>query len=588
MNHYLNTVLISGLQRSVWALLFIGICPAVILAQTKPLKIAAPAQDSSVVHTSVTYFRGLADPSAFLLLGGEEVSIYSTGVFAAPVYLLPGRNELEVLYGSDADTVRRILVIYYELPERPKPTEGFAIEYVKVLPGDEVWLQSGDHLQVEMKATPGMKAAFYNGIPMYEVDTVTAAVAGIYRGEYVVKASDSLWQAPITFDLLDEATQKTVSQKSAQQVTFLTNRPTLIGTTTGSRVALSYGLGTDRLGGAKMGYLDSLVRLEVTGKMQGMYRVRLSDQTQAYVAQSDLRLLEGVQFRPYSLTGSWTVRTDSVYDYVSIGMGQRLPYVSVQQQDPARIVVDVYGAVSNSNWITQREGLLAIRNVWYEQVAKDVFRVFIELKDPQHWGYEIGYQGRSLTIKVKPKPQRLALRHLTIAVDAGHGGSNRGAVGMTGVLEKELNLSMAMKLRHLLERKGATVVMTRDGDQNINNTERLKRLQAVNPDLLISIHCNAASNPMMQGASTYYRHQAYRPLSQYIYAEMLALGLADFGNVGGFNFALNSPTEYPSVLVEVAFMTNPADEERLLDPAFHDEMAACIMRGVENFLRSVR
>jgi len=92
---------------------------------------------------------------------------------------------------------------------------------------------------------------------------------------------------------------------------------------------------------------------------------------------------------------------------------------------------------------------------------------------------------------------------------------------------------------------------------------------------------------MVQGTSTYYRHQAYRSLSQHILTEMRQLGLADFGNVGGFNFVLNSPTEFPSVLVEVAFLSNPADEERLLDPAFHVDVAERIVAGVRRFLEDV-
>ena len=156
---------------------------------------------------------------------------------------------------------------------------------------------------------------------------------------------------------------------------------------------------------------------------------------------------------------------------------------------------------------------------------------------------------------------------------------------MTGVLEKDLNLSMAKKVENLLIKRGASVIMTRTNDSYTTNTERLRVLKEHDPDLLISIHCNAGGNPMVQGASTYYRHQAFRPLTQYIYDEMLKLGLADFGNVGGFNFTLNSPTEFPSVLVEVAFMSNPADEERLLDPAFHDEVAESIVRGLEKFLK---
>src|SRR5690606_42051351 len=105
-------------------------------------------------------------------------------------------------------------------------------------------------------------------------------------------------------------------------------------------------------------------------------------------------------------------------------------------------------------------------------------------------------------------------------------------------------------------------------------------------DLLISIHCNSAANPLVQGVSTYYRHHAYRPLSQYIRKEMRKLGLADFGNVGGFNFILNRPTELPTVLVEVGFLSNPSDEERLLDTAFHEAVAERIVKGVARFLEA--
>jgi N-acetylmuramoyl-L-alanine amidase len=66
----------------------------------------------------------------------------------------------------------------------------------------------------------------------------------------------------------------------------------------------------------------------------------------------------------------------------------------------------------------------------------------------------------------------------------------------------------------------------------------------------------------------------------------LKTGLAPFGNVGGFNFLLNSPTELPSVLVELAFMSNPSDEMRLLDDGFRKELAERIVAGVEEFLES--
>src|SRR5690606_33137383 len=113
--------------------------------------------------------------------------------------------ELQVWHVLGTDTLRKQLVVTYEKPAPPQPTQGFAIESVRILPGGNVWLQPGDLLQVEMKATPGMEATFYNDIPLFEVDTAEAGVAGIYRGEYLVNASDNLADRRVTFALRDKA-----------------------------------------------------------------------------------------------------------------------------------------------------------------------------------------------------------------------------------------------------------------------------------------------------------------------------------------------------------------------------------------------
>lgn len=557
------------------------------IAQQPRLKVVSPKADSTASDEPVVYLQGMADPAGSLTVNGNAVPIYSTRVFAAALTLQPGANVFDVAHRMGADTLRKRLVVVYTPPAPPRPTAGFAIESIRVFPGKTIWLQPGDRLQLEVKATPGMEASFLHDIPLLEADPMETGVAGIYRGEYVIQRSDSLANSPIRIRLRDPKTGKTITADSKERVTVLNQSHALTAVTVGGRTPLYYGLGTDRLGGARMGQLDSLVRLEVTGRVDDMYRVRLSDQLQAYVPVEELRLQRGVNFRPYSLTGSWSVYADSVADWVSIGLNDRLPYTATVLEHPTRIVIDVYGAVSNSNWITQKDGLRAIRHVWYEQVSSDVFRVYIELTHRQLWGYDLRYRGRQLVIRIKPQPESLDLARLRVAVDAGHGGSNSGAAGMTGVLEKTLTLSMALRLQAALERAGANVIMTRDRDCSVSNAARLSRLREQDPDMLISIHCNASRNPMVQGTSTYYRHQAYRSLSQHILTEMRQLGLADFGNVGGFNFVLNSPTEFPSVLVEVAFLSNPADEERLLDPAFHVDVAERIVAGVRRFLEDV-
>ncbi|MDQ6609663.1 MAG: AMIN domain-containing protein, partial [Bacteroidota bacterium] len=159
------------------------------------------------------------------------------------------------------------------------------------------------------------------------------------------------------------------------------------GRTTGPLPYLNYGLGEDRLGGAKMGFLDSNVLVVVMDSVKTDYKVQLSKNHFAYLPKSSFKRLDSIKLQPFYLTNSWRVWGDGVYDYVSVSLTEKLPYRSIQQIDPARIVVDVFGVTSNTNWITQLKTVKEIKNVWYEQIEDDVFRVFIELKHGQHWGY---------------------------------------------------------------------------------------------------------------------------------------------------------------------------------------------------------
>lgn len=360
--------------------------------------------------------------------------------------------------------------------------------------------------------------------------------------------------------------------------------------TKGAMAYLNYGLGEDRLGGAKMGYLDSLVLLKVIGKYKDQYRVRLTETLSAWIPQSLTKRDTLVKLPVQYLTTSWRVWGDDRYDYISIPLTERLPYRSWQEISPSRIVVDLFGATANTNWVTQLRSAKEIKYVDYEQIADEQFRITIYLHHGQHWGYAIGYEGRRLVIRVSHQPEKLKLNSLTIAIDAGHGGTNLGAVGLRSKqLEKDLNLSIALHLKRELERKGATVLMTRSTDTLINNSDRVVNFRKLKPDLLISIHNNAAGDTLkIRGTSTYYKHLGYRPLSQAVLERLLEMGLNEYGNVGRFNFALNSPIEYPNILVEGAFMSHPADEALLLQDDFRKKMAKQIRKGINDWLKQVK
>jgi len=375
---------------------------------------------------------------------------------------------------------------------------------------------------------------------------------------------------------------------------FSTNAQTIqnnfiAGKTTGILPFLEYGLGIDRLGGAKMTYLDTGITIKVVDSTIVNYKVQLSKDHFAYLPKQNFQRENDIKPLPYYLTNSWRVSGDDRYDYVTVTLDEKLPYRSMQQINPSKIVVDIFGAIGNTNWITQLSTAEEIKNVYHEQLEDDVFRVIIELKNKQHWGYSIYYQEKRLVIRVKRQPAELDLKNLKVAVDAGHGGDNNGARGVTTkILEKEYTLLFAKQLEKLLLDEKAAIFMARDKDTTLNMPDRILTLQKEDPHFLISIHLNSSARDSIRGTSTYYRHIGFRPLSQYILKDLLELGLKEFGNIGSFNFALSGPTEYPNCLVEVAFLSNKEDEQLILDPEFHKAVAAQILAGIKEWLKSCK
>jgi N-acetylmuramoyl-L-alanine amidase len=371
----------------------------------------------------------------------------------------------------------------------------------------------------------------------------------------------------------------------------------LTGYTRTELTPLYYGLGTDRLGGARMETLDSAVVLNLTGLDSSgrFWRVRLAPSLSAFVPVDQVRIDTLAQYPSGSLTGNWTLSGDTTKggnDQLAIRLPARLPYRS-QLLANGHLVVDLFGLTSNTNWITQRQSAQIIHNVWFEQIADEILRVHVELKQPHSWGYSVFYQKSTLVMRVRRGPSKQKLKAMLIAVDAGHGGSNTGARGQeTGVLEKDMTLDVARLLQRYLTRKGATVVMTRDTDTNIGPTARIRAMRQRMPNLLVSIHFNSSGNRSVRGVSTYYKHLGFRLLSQAVLSELLRVKtrtpnekMPEFGNVGHFNFFFNAPTEYPNVLVEGPFLSNPADEQLIIDSRFRKRMAQAIGRGIRKAIR---
>ncbi len=152
-----------------------------------------------------------------------------------------------------------------------------------------------------------------------------------------------------------------------------------------------------------------------------------------------------------------------------------------------------------------------------------------------------------------------------------------------------LALAVSLKLQQALEKEGAKVIMSRSSEKFFDNRERILFYRDSLPDLLVSIHLNSAADPIrVTGTSTFYRYPGFRNLSNFIYKRMLELGLEEHGNNSSFNFMLNSPIEYPNALVETLFISNPADESKILDEKFQQQIADKVLQGIKDFLNSCK
>ncbi len=373
-----------------------------------------------------------------------------------------------------------------------------------------------------------------------------------------------------------------IKQLSAQGLT-----QSWLGKSTGKLPQLSYSLGEDRLGSAKLGYIDTGIVLKVVDSINDLYKIQLSEQHTAYIAKADIQRDSALQPKQFYLTNNWQVKGGKdIYDTLFINMDERLPYRSWMEINQSKIMIELYGVQSNTNWITQHAEVKEIKNVYFNQTEDDVVRVTIELQHKQQWGYTICYAGKRLMVLVKKQPSPLNIQKLKIAIDAGHGGSNSGATGITSnVMEKDYTLLFANTLQKYLKLKGVkNIIMTRMTDTTFGNTDRVLWLQHQQPDLLISLHFNSSDDTSVQGSSTYYKYIGFRPLSTAILKQMLAAGMKDYGNVGNFNFLLNQPTDFPNALLEIGFLSNVRDEKKILNPKFRTVVAKQVYLGIVDFL----
>lgn len=175
------------------------------------------------------------------------------------------------------------------------------------------------------------------------------------------------------------------------------------------------------------------------------------------------------------------------------------------------------------------------------------------------------------TVKLFDEP---GLKGKVIAIDPGHGGSDSGAIGPGGALEKNVTLSISMAVKKMLEDAGARVVMTRTKDVDVAfvNASAVEELQArvdvanrANADVFVSVHMDSFVNQQAKGTTTYIYEKTNGDarIGRFVKEEVVGqLGTND-RNMRTCNFYVVKHTKMPATLAEIAFISNP-EEERMM------------------------
>jgi N-acetylmuramoyl-L-alanine amidase len=344
------------------------------------------------------------------------------------------------------------------------------------------------------------------------------------------------------------------------------------------------------------------------------------------------------------------------YTRLTLEAPAEIKYQLFTVNDPARLVLDLETA-DLTPALAELEGKLSADDPYIQglRVARNrpgIIRVVLDLKaevKPQVFALKpIGEYGHRLVLDIYPAVDPLAAlieqvqkesrenpaaaRQTTIVIDAGHGGEDPGALGRHGSREKEVTLTIARRLKTLIDGEpNMRAILTRDGDYFLPLAERVEKARKLRADLFVSIHADSFVRRDARGSSVFalserratseaarwlakkeneadliggvnldvkdrYLAQTLLDLSQTATIDhSLRLGDSVLKRLGTVNtlhkgrveqasFAVLKAPDVPSILVETAFISNPDEEKRLNDERYQEKLARAILEGIGDYI----
>lgn len=549
----------------------------------QPTVVYPTANSLVAARDSNFIFGSLGTGQATLTINGYPVTVEPNGSYLAFIPV-PVEPRYELISMTTTDTVRLSHPVRLLSPRVEVPAMGeLVVDSSSVTPDTGLARRPDEPVRVSVRAPANA--------------TVRMRAGGMTTP---LTATDSTrWVADVPARLLADGGRLLVSRGSDSVSMDI---PAVAMADTGAaRWALLGGPGQDLdegdrtiygrpvPGGTYRWFFLPGTQVEVTGREGGFVRVRLDAELEAWVNAGDVTALDAGSVAPRLVASSMRIVPSEEWVDVVLPLAGRPPFLV--EQTGRTLVLTLYGATANTDIINFASNDSLVRYVTWEKETNERARYTLHLASAP-FGYATRWENGDFVLRVRRPPQvrqNRPLSGLRIAVDAGHPPA--GATGPTGLYEAIPALAIAERVQRLLERRGATVIMTRTTDDPVPLVSRPMIARQSNAHALVSIHLNALPdgvNPFTNnGTGTYYFHPQAAPLARAVQAGMVRrMGLRDLGTWYN-NLALARPTWMPAVLCEGAFMMLPAQEAAVRTPEFQEAYALGVVEGLEDFFRGL-
>lgn len=536
---------------------------------------------------------------ATVSIEGEEVKQYKTGIFFKSIRLEEGPNRIRatVIIEDSLSTFYEQEYVYEEIDNRRKALPLW-IDERSLEPAHDLEILPDDVVRFGFTGSLGQVAyiRIHPGNHTFRCSREDFEDYSLYRADVPVNnfrpgeryslslqlqpLSEQQWHEPYE---LETGRHLMVREAEDFPLVMVKNENTRV----------TYNLGAPRLGGPLRAEPGPGVVYKTSGRFGDYYRLQLSSVEHGFVSMDDVDILPPGTVRPSYYISSMSCAPSADADVLSIPYPEPVPWEIHPDPSGKRISIHLYGVKTSSTWVSHYAGLKIIDRIRWEQSTPETYKVHINLNTSDIWGYDCSVREGRLVFRLKYPPvfdpcSDMPLAGLKIAIEAGHGGSSTGAMGLSGLPEKDINLDLSYMLGELCRQMGAEVVQVREADIDMSLLEKRDIAISSGADMLISIHANAGGRGYLSvdGTSTYWHNPFWAPLAHAIYDRLLELDLDEFGVVGSFNYTVTRVSQMPSVLVEQAFLSHAEDEEKLADPAFRLHMAEKICQGIIDYLKN--